>query len=101
MKRIKNIDDGVRIFNETDGALLIDVRTRSEFKEGHIPGSVNIPLQMIDQVEDIAESTDMPLFVYCRSGGRSGQAAVLLEERGYTDVQNIGGIAEYTGEVER
>lgn len=101
MKTIKNIDDGVRIFNETPGALLIDVRARSEYKEGHIPGSINIPLQMLDKVDDEAESFNIPLFVYCYSGGRSSQAAVLLGELGYTDVRNIGGIADYTGEVER
>lgn len=41
-----------------------------------------------------------PLFVYCHSGARSGQAVRLLARMGYTNIKNIGGIAAYTGKVE-
>ena len=44
---------------------------------------------------------DVPLFVYCHSGARSSQAVRLLARMGYTGVKNIGGIAAYTGKVER
>lgn len=42
-----------------------------------------------------------PLFVYCHSGARSGQAVRLLQRMGYTNVRNIGGIMAYSGPVER
>lgn len=44
---------------------------------------------------------DTPLFVYCYSGGRSRQAADILKGMGYTNVKNLGGIASYTGKVEK
>ncbi|WP_443871615.1 rhodanese-like domain-containing protein [Lactobacillus delbrueckii] len=43
---------------------------------------------------------DTPLFVYCRSGNRSGQAVAWLKQAGYSKVQNIGGIANYSGKTE-
>ena len=42
-----------------------------------------------------------PLYVYCRSGGRSSRAAALLKRMGYTNVTDIGGIADYRGRVVR
>ena len=47
----KDINSGVRSFLSTEGAVLLDVRTREEYSEGHIEGSKNIPLQSIEQVE--------------------------------------------------
>ena len=94
-----DIHKGVEEYRNTPGALLLDVRTGAEYAEGHIPGSVNIPMQFLD--EPVAEDTDTPIFVYCLSGGRSRQAAAMLRREGYTKVKDIGGIAAYTGEVEK
>ena len=49
----------------------------------------------------VAPEKDTPLFVYCHSGARSSQAVRLLARMGYTNLKNIGGIAAYTGKVER
>ncbi|MCI9588392.1 MAG: rhodanese-like domain-containing protein [Oscillospiraceae bacterium] len=95
------IDQGVKAFQETSGAVLLDVRTPQEYREGHIPGSVNIPLQSLSTADQIPAGKDAPLFVYCHSGVRSTQAVRLLAQMGYTTVKNIGGIAAYTGKVER
>ena len=78
----------------------LDVRTRSEFADKHIPGSQNVPLQQLDKVEEVTENKDTVLYVYCRSGARSRQAVSLLKHMGYTNVHNIGGIAAYSGKVE-
>ena len=99
----KDINDGIRTFAETDGALLLDVRTPQEFASGHIPGSLNLPLQdlaMSGEPDINIPSMDTPLFVYCRSGNRSGRAAMILEHMGYTSVKNIGGIIDYQGKTE-
>ena len=96
-----DINQGVLEYQNTQGAVLLDVRTPQEYAEGHIPGSINIPLQSIDEAEAELENKDTELFVYCHSGARSSQAVALLEEMGYTKVNNIGGIAGYKGEVER
>ena len=96
-----DIDQGIKEFRETPSAVLLDVRTPQEYQEGRIPGSVNVPLQSLDQEGTVPAGKDAPLFVYCHSGARSGQAVRLLERMGYANVKNIGGIAAYSGKVER
>jgi len=96
-----DINKGLKEYAETENAVLLDVRTPQEYREGHIPGSKNVPLQAIDKVTSIAENKDTALYVYCYSGARSRQAVGALGQMGYTNVQNIGGIAAYQGKVER
>ncbi len=95
-----DINRGVEEFKATDRAVLLDVRTPGEYQEGHIPGSKNIPLQTLDEIEEIVENKDTPIFVHCLSGGRSRQAAAILQQMGYSNVKNIGGISAYHGKVE-
>jgi len=96
-----DIHNGLREYAEKENAFLLDVRTPQEYREGHIPGSKNVPLQALDKVTSVTENKDAALFVYCYSGARSRQATAMLRHMGYTNVQNIGGIAAYQGKVER
>ena len=96
-----DVNQGVKKYQSTSGAVLLDVRTPEEYRSGHIPGSKNIPLQTLDRVGSVAENKDTALYVYCQSGARSRQAAGMLKQMGYTNVNNIGGIASYAGKVER
>ena len=96
-----DINQGVQEYQNAAGAVLLDVRTPQEYREGHIPGSKNVPLQELDKVDSVAENKDTMLYVYCRSGARSRQAVSILKHMGYTNVHNIGGIAAYSGKVER
>lgn len=96
-----DINEGVKRFMNTADAVLLDVRTEEEYLMGHIPKSLNIPLRMIGDVEDTVENKSTALYVYCRSGARSRQAVDMLEEMGYTNAVNIGGIIAYTGTTER
>ena len=96
-----DIHKGLREHAETENAVLLDVRTPQDYREGHIPKSINVPLQTIDKVTSVAENKDTELYVYCYSGARSRQAAAVLGQMGYTNVRNIGGIAAYHGKVER
>ena len=76
------------------GALVVDVRTPAEFAAGAYQGAINIPL---DQVERrLADFGDRKhsIVVYCRSGNRSGQAKVILEKNGFSDVTNGGGLKD-------
>ena len=84
----------------TPSAVLLDVRTPEEYREGHIPGSNNVPLQSLDKVTGLVNHQDTPMFAYCYSGARSAQAVSALQRMGYTNVKNIGGIAAYAGKVE-
>lgn len=96
-----DINAGVEQYKTISGAVLLDVRTPDEYREGHIPGSRNLPLQTIDKAAEMVDNKDTPLFVHCLSGGRSRQATAILKQMGFTNVTNIGGIADYHGKVER
>ena len=96
-----DINQGLREYSAAPGAVLLDVRTPQEYREGHIPGSVNAPLQSLGGEQCVSAGKDAPLFVYCHSGARSRQAVSLLARMGYVNVKNIGGIAAYRGKVER
>jgi phage shock protein E len=95
-----DINQGVQEYHAAPGAVLLDVRTPEEYRQGHIPGSKNVPLYVMDQVKEVAD-LDTPLFVYCHSGARSREAVSMLERMGYSKAKNIGGITAYKGEVER
>ena len=60
-----DINRGIADCRNTEGAVLLDVRTPQEYREGHIPGSINIPLQQLDKAIDAYENKAVPLFVYC------------------------------------
>ena len=96
-----DINRGVKEYSTTDGAVLLDVRTPDEYRQGHIPGSKNVPLQSIDRVNAVVENKGTPIFVHCLSGARSRQETAILQQMGYTKVKNIGGISAYAGKVER
>lgn len=81
-----------------NGARLVDVRTPEEYAEGHISGSVNVPLDTLPGGARMLEKNEK-IYVYCRSGARSGRAAAILGRNGYTDVTNIGGIMDYRGQL--
>ena len=96
-----DINQGVKEYSTTDGAVLLDVRTPDEYRQGHIPGSKNVPLQSISKVAGMIDNKSTTIFVHCLSGARSRQAAAILKQMGYTSVKNIGGISAYAGKVER
>ncbi|WP_298303604.1 rhodanese-like domain-containing protein [Flavobacterium sp.] len=72
------------------GAVIIDVRTVSEFREGHIPGSKNIALQVLSGKISEIKKWNKPVIVCCRSGMRSAQATSILKQNGI-DCINGGG----------
>jgi rhodanese-related sulfurtransferase len=72
------------------GAVIIDVRTPAEFKEGHIPGSRNIPLDQIGSKSAELKKAGKPVITVCRSGSRSGMAKSKLIASGI-EVYNGGG----------
>ena len=95
-----DINQGVQEYKNAANSILLDVRTLQEYRDGHIPGSQNVPLQQLDKIEELSENKDTVLYVYCHSGARSRQAVSLLKHMGYTNVHNLGGISAYHGKVE-
>lgn len=96
-----DINVGVQEWKASKGAVLLDVRSADEHGQGHIPGSVNVPLNRINQVLELYPDKGTQLFVHCLSGVRSNQAVSFLKRSGYGSVKNIGGISGYTGKVVR
>lgn len=85
--------------NETD-YIIIDVRTESEYQQGHIKNAINIPNESIDEsVSEILTNKDQLLLVYCRSGNRSKQASEKLAKLGYSNIYEFGGILDFPGEI--
>ena len=96
-----DINEGLERFRAVDGAVLLDVREPDDYADGHVPGSVNLPLSALDTAEITVPRRETPLFVYCLSGARSAQAITRLRQLGYTRAENIGGIRTYKGEKEK
>ena len=73
----------------------IDVRSEKEYQAEHLEGTEFIPhTQIGEQIGKLNLSKDTPIKLFCRSGGRAGIAEKTLMEMGYTNVQNVGGIAD-------
>jgi phage shock protein E len=76
------------------GARIVDVRTPDEFTDGAYPKAKNIPLAVLPVRLNELEPKDKPIVLYCASGARSAQAARILKQAGFTDVNNAGGIGD-------
>ena len=85
---------------ETGDCLILDVRTEEEYKDGHIPNAVCLPVETIGG-EAPAElpDKDQVILIYCRTGVRAERAAKALADLGYTNVYDFGGIADWKGDI--
>jgi rhodanese-related sulfurtransferase len=89
-----------KLMTENANAVIVDVRTRAEYDEIHIPGAVLVPNETIGNTapSQLPEKNAL-LLIYCRSGNRSRQAAEKLAALGYTQVYNFGGIINWPYET--
>jgi rhodanese-related sulfurtransferase len=93
-------EEAVQMIKE--GALLVDVRTYTEFNQGHIERAINIDVQDILKMKDslnynnTSVSKNKKIIVYCRSGSRSNTAAQKLMELGYSSVYDLGSIDNWS-----
>ena len=73
----------------------IDVRSLDEYNEDHISNTEHIPhTEIVAQISDLDLDKSAPIKLFCRSGVRAGLALTALQDLGYTNVENVGGIAE-------
>ncbi|MEQ1502472.1 MAG: rhodanese-like domain-containing protein [Myxococcota bacterium] len=77
------------------GSLVVDVRTTDEFASGHVGGAINVPVQGIGSRLGELGPKDRPIVVYCRSGGRSAQAAAILRSAGWAEVIDVGPMSAF------
>ncbi len=74
----------------TNGGIIIDVRSKSEFGGGHVKGSINIPVDQLSGNLKKLKDKDQPIITCCASGMRSASAKGILKSAGYTNVHNGG-----------
>ncbi|WP_202617301.1 rhodanese-like domain-containing protein [Roseimaritima sediminicola] len=76
-----------------EAALVIDVRSQNEWDDGHVAQAVHIPhTEIADQIDQHTTDKDRKIVVYCAAGVRAQRAKESLEDLGFTDVENAGGL---------
>lgn len=95
-------EEAKEMMNREDGHIIVDVRRRDEYDEGHLPDAILIPNESIDKSRPKElPDLDQIILVYCRSGRRSKEASEKLAAMGYKNVYEFGGIITWTGETVR
>lgn len=96
-----DINDGLKEYQAEEKAVLLDAREKDEYADGHIKGSINIPLSRFMDAETLFEDKSIPIYTYCHSGARSKRMVMGLAKLGFKNVVNIGGIMDYKGILEK
>ena len=97
-----SLEEAKQLMKDEEGYIILDVRTKEEFAEGHIPGAICVPNETIsDEMPEELPEQEQLILVYCRSGNRSKQASKKLAELGYTNIKEFGGIIDWDGEIEK
>lgn len=87
---------------EENAAIVIDVRTKEEYAQSHIPNAYNFPVEeLLNHLDELAvlKESDTPVLLYCRSGRRSGNAMNMLHKHGFKYLMNMGGIITWANET--
>jgi phage shock protein E len=90
-----------KLLRREPDTLLVDVRNPEEYIEGHIPGSINIPLQVLGwEMDSLSVCPYTPIMVYCKTGVRAASAASILVQKCFQNVYTLGGIESWPYEIE-
>ena len=83
-----------------EGGIVIDVREKAEFDQGHIVDAINIPHANLDaRLDELKKHQDKPIIIACKMGQHSGPAGTLLRKAGFENVSRLrGGITEWRGQ---
>ena len=87
----------IRVMNNNEDALVLDLRTSADYKNGHIKGAKNTPLsELASKVDSYASYKDKPIVLYCNSGNTATAAIEILKKAGFAQINNLeGGIAAW------
>ena len=97
-----SMEEITTIMQENTNYIILDARTIEEYNQGHIPNAICIPNETIDEtVTTKLPNKDQLILIYCRSGNRSKQAALKLQQLGYINLVEFGGIIDWDGEIEK
>lgn len=76
----------------SQGAILIDVRSHQEYREGHLQGAINIPdFEIANRIQREIPKKNQLIILYCQYGGRSKTASLIIRKLGYTNIYNLYG----------
>ena len=94
MIRRLSFEEAYAFLRSRHDAVLIDVREEAEYITGHVPYAELLPVDEITEVTaaQTLPAKDRPVLVYCRTGRRSREAAAKLQELGYTEIYDMGGL---------
>ncbi len=95
--RLLSATMAIRLMNNNDDALIIDIRSASEYKNGHIKGAINTPLSGFSaSLGGHTKFKNKPVLVYCNSGRTATSALKMLKKAGFENINNLeGGIAAW------
>ncbi len=87
----------IRLMNNSEDALIVDIRTSAEYKSGHIKGAKNAPLsEFAAALENYADYKDKDVLIYCNTGTTATRAIKLLKKAGFEKINNLdGGVAAW------
>lgn len=92
---VLNSQDFISKYKSTQNAVLVDVRTPSEFNSGHIQGAINVDYENTNFVSEVKKlDASKTYFVYCRSGNRSSKSVIIMKGNGIKNIYDLkGGIS--------
>ncbi len=94
-------EEAKEIMDSEPDCVVLDVRTKEEYAEGHIAGALLIPdYEIGDRAQEELPDKEQKILVYCRSGRRSKNASAELASMGYKNIREFGGIIDWPYEVE-
>lgn len=80
---------------DNEPVVILDVRTEEEFVTGHIINAINIPIDELEYRLEELKSVNKKILVYCKSGARSIFACEILDNAGFIQIYNIGGVVDW------
>ncbi|WP_353778227.1 rhodanese-like domain-containing protein [Winogradskyella sp. 3972H.M.0a.05] len=95
-------EDWTKQLHSDNNAMVLDVRTLEEVERGIIPNAIHIDIykgqEFLDKVEQLDKTKNY--YVYCKAGGRSGQACSIMNQLGFENAYNlVGGFSKWRGEI--
>lgn len=102
---VKNLtaEEANKLLNENKDVFILDVRTKGEYANGHIPGATLIPsTEIASRVHELEKYLNKPILVYCASGGRSPGAVQILVKNNFTEIYHLSrGISSWNYNIKR
>jgi rhodanese-related sulfurtransferase len=104
-KDVKNVtaEQTYKMMKENKDLVIIDVRSKQEFKAGHIPGAKSLPVNELDsRIGELERFKEKPILIHCASGGRSPGAVRILTKHGFKNIYHMNlGLLKWNYELKR